>query len=101
MASLQPAHQDPGKARHTSIRIAFAPIDVEASWQVLWIGSRQQPRERIETHRIECLHHSVTACRWPTRFTSSALPLPQSRADRQQDRRSENNYMDVTAITLC
>jgi hypothetical protein len=100
MASLQPAHEDPGKARHAPIRIALAPINMKASGQVLRIGSRQQPRECIETHRIECLHHSVTACRWPTRSTSIGAPLLQVHADRQQDRRSENNYMDVTPITL-
>src|SRR5690349_21540169 len=52
MAPLQPPHDDPRKARCTSIRIAFAPKDMGTSGQVHWIGSRQQPRERIETHRI-------------------------------------------------
>jgi len=74
MAALQPSHEDPRKARRTSIRIAFAPMDMGASGQVPWIGSRQQPRERIETRRIEGCHHS--------RF-------------------SEHHYMDVTTMRLC
>jgi hypothetical protein len=57
MAPLQPAHEDPRKARDASIRVAFAPIDVDPWGQVAWIGSCQEPRERIETHRIERLHH--------------------------------------------
>src|SRR5437867_10420173 len=58
MAPLQPPHEDPWESRHAAVRIAFAPIDMSASRQVLWIGSRQQLRERIESLRIEAVHPS-------------------------------------------
>lgn len=51
-------NQDPWKARHTSIRIALPSVDMGASRQIPRIGLSQQPREGIETHRIEGLHHS-------------------------------------------
>jgi hypothetical protein len=67
MAPLQPRHEDPRKARRTSVRIALAPKDMGASGQVPRIGSRQQPRERINTRRIEGLPHSRLLWRYSSR----------------------------------
>jgi hypothetical protein len=50
------AIRSPGKARRASARIALAPADIAASWQVRGIRAGQQSGERLETHLIDRLH---------------------------------------------
>src|ERR1043166_5995791 len=57
VAMLQPRHEDARKPRHTAVWIAVAVGDMRAPRQDRRIGPREQPGERIETHRIERLHH--------------------------------------------